>query len=366
MEAAIDSESPRAPLGAHAASEALRSGTAINRPGLAREVFDLQRQYGNRHVQRLVSENSRVLRQAMPGQAGGLIQRQPRDQDAKDAPEIPQTTASGPDQQLFAVRDNRLNLGGTLVSDLESLKTRLMSTKTKTDWTLVIAMHGSQELLGAQAPPDWQKDAKFYKAEDIERLFNGDKDFVKWRDQFGPAYLSLVACQVSKSFEAKLIANFTRAGSRQRPQGLGAGCKPIAYSQTVNGFPDTREAFEKLPVGKRNEAIRRLKELNEKWGYYGAPPVPESLLEHYYYDEDPKGEWAFVEVRTGTGHELKDLKSTGIPFWNRTTGPDAAKFRDLCDQGAEKWEEHKGGVPDVKEEGEASGGKKRKKPKIDW
>jgi len=40
------------------------------------------------------------------------------------------------------------------------------------------------------------------------------------------------------------------------------------------------------------------------------------------------------------------LNKTDIPFWNRTTGPEYAKFRQLCDQGVgELKREHKAGVP---------------------
>jgi hypothetical protein len=29
---------------------------------------------------------------------------------------------------------------------------------------------------------------------------------------------------------------------------------------------------------------------------------------HFYYDEDPKGEWVQVEVMIGTGHTVAELK----------------------------------------------------------
>ena len=357
---------PEAPVRSDVSSDsslrasAFNSGAPLGQDNLSRHVLQLQRQYGNQHVQRVLDRRQPAARRNIPS---GLVSRDP---NAKDTSTDSQVQApAGSMQQLYVVRDARLKLGGTLVSDLESLKSQLMSTKMSGNWTLAIAMHGSQELLGAQAPPDWNANAKFYKADDIERIFGKDKDFVKWRDKYGPSYLSMASCQVSKSFESTLISSVTRAGSGQHPQGLGAGCKPIASSTTVGGAPATREAYEKLAEPERNKVLQQLKDLNDKWGYYGAPPVAASLLVHYYYDEDPKGEWVKVEVMVGTGHEVKDLKSTGIPFWNRSTGPDAAKFRDLCDQGAVKERDHVGGVPDVDEDGEASGlgKKKKKKPK---
>jgi hypothetical protein len=71
---------------------------------------------------------------------------------------------------------------------------------------------------------------------------------------------------------------------------------------------------------------------------------------HFYYDEEPKGEWVQVKVMVGTGHTVRELKKTGIPYWNRTTGDKAAEFRKLCDQGVGTLKrEHAPAVPDVPE-----------------
>jgi hypothetical protein len=35
--------------------------------------------------------------------------------------------------------------------------------------------------------------------------------------------------------------------------------------------------------------------LNTKWGYFGAPPVPDAEVLRYYFDEIPKGAWVLVE-----------------------------------------------------------------------
>ena len=65
-----------------------------------------------------------------------------------------------------------------------------MTTADADGWTLVLAIHGSEDRLGAQAPPDWQKNAVFYDKSDVEALFANDKAFVAWRDKFGPTGLS--------------------------------------------------------------------------------------------------------------------------------------------------------------------------------
>jgi hypothetical protein len=176
---------------------------------------------------------------------------------------------------------------------------------------------------------------------------------VKWRDQYGPTFLSLVSCQVSASFEGTLISNLTRAGAgnkRQPQRGLGAGCKPIATAFTVPDAPNTRAEFNKLKPGKQDAIREKLRKLNNTWGYYGAPPVPDDLVVQFYYDEEPKGEWVKVEVMVGTGHTVAELKKTGIPYWNRTTGDKSSEFREKCDQGVGKLKrEHKPAVPDVPE-----------------
>ena len=60
----------------------------------------------------------------------------------------------------IVVRDSGLDLGGgVLVSDLAEAKTKLIKLKVDKPWTLVLAIHASQNRLGAQSPPDWQKNA---------------------------------------------------------------------------------------------------------------------------------------------------------------------------------------------------------------
>ena len=74
-------------------------------------------------------------------------------------------------------------------------------------------IHGSEDRLGAQAPPDWQKNAVFYDKSDVEALF-ADKAFVAWRDKFGPTGLSLVSCQVSAPSEDCLAQEPDQAGGQ--------------------------------------------------------------------------------------------------------------------------------------------------------
>ncbi len=271
-------------------------------------VTHLQREVGNRAVTSLI------------------VQREVK-QTRK-----PTLKVGGGEQQLWVVRDKSIGLGGRLVADLAQFKAQVMTTADADGWTLVLAIHGSEDRLGAQSPPNWQKNAVFYEKSDIEALFENDKKFVAWREKYGPTALSLVSCQVSAGFEDTLIKSLTRPVNqrRQYKSGLGEGCKPMTRSQSGGFMPDSRKAFSRLGPSQREAALDELDKLNQKWGYYGARPVDRDMLAHYYYDEEPKGEWAIVEV--GVGHDGA-TKPTGIPFWNRTSGPDAAKFRRLCSQG---------------------------------
>jgi hypothetical protein len=293
-------------------------------------ILRLQREAGNRAVLTLVSRTCGDDCACAACAAAPVVQR-----DRKGNKPVKEVKAGGGHQQLWIVRDRSIGLGGgTLVSDLADFKTKMMRTTDADGWTLVLAIHGSEDRLGAQAPPNWQKNAVFYDASDIDALFQQDKAFVKWRDKFGPTHLSLVSCQVSAPFESVLINSLTRpgdTGSRQPKRGLGEGCKPISSTVTFNAAPSSKARFDKLGATAKQTIIDDLSDLNKKWGYYGAPPVPDDLLLHYYYDEDPKQAWVTVEVHVDQGGH--NLKATGIPYWNRTFGPDSAKFRQLCTQG---------------------------------
>ncbi|MEA2844642.1 MAG: hypothetical protein QOJ69_2313, partial [Actinomycetota bacterium] len=153
--------------------------------------------------------------------ATAIVQRQPK--IARKAPptKSPVTPAPAVDRvQVYVVRDKAIGVGGELVPDLAAFKKKVMSTAVGNDWMLVLAIHGSEERLAAQSYPDWKKNAIYYEAKDLNALFDGDAAFVKWRDQYGPTSLSLVACQVTKSLEGVLVKNLTRTG-KQPSRGLG-------------------------------------------------------------------------------------------------------------------------------------------------
>jgi hypothetical protein len=297
-------------------SPSLLDPSLLDRDG----VEHLQREAGNRAV------------------AGLVVQR---DRRRGPAP----VKVGGGQQQLWVVRDRTIALGGRLVADLADFKKKVMATTDADGWTLVLAIHGSEDRLGAQAPPNWQKNAVFYDKSDVEALFAQDKAFVAWRDKYGPTGLSLVSCQVSAPFEDALIKSLTRG--KQPGRGLGEGCKPMTESKIPGVMPGSKAAFDKLDAAKREAALDVLDEMNKKWGYYGAPPVPRELLAHYYYLEEPKGEWVIVQV--GATQNGK-LEPTGIAFWDRTTGPKAARFRSLCSQGIGTLRQHKATAPDVGDE----------------
>jgi hypothetical protein len=284
------------------------------------ELIRLQRDAGNRAVAELV------------------VQRQRR------PPRAPAAAPSGP-LLYIVVRDRGLDAGGgTYADDLERAKTILMSRHTPGEWTLVLSIHGSQGRLGAQAPPHWQRNARFYDAAAIEALFNGDTAFVRWRDQFGPNRLVMNSCQVSAGFERTLITNLTRtpaAGeARQGAQGLGEGCRPmtaterLVYDNPRLGFRDTtistRQQWNRIPAADRAGLEQQLRDLNSEFGYLGRPPVPDAEVVRYYFDVAPLGGWPRVEVGVGPHGEER---GTGIPFWNRATGPHRAEFNRMCDRG---------------------------------
>ncbi len=246
--------------------------------------------------------------------------------------------------QLYVVRDSSIGLGGGhLVTDLAAFKTDVMRLQNTGAWTLVLAIHGSLDRIAAQAPPNWQQNAVFYTATEINALFNADPTWVQWRDTYGPSNLSLASCQVSAAFEGVMINNLTRhvtrAGSSttapsQSARGLGTHCKPLSASQSYE-YPSgtvirTRQQYQRLSASAKSDMDTALSDLNNKYGYYGAPPVPNSQIIDYYFDVDPHGAWAIVTVGIDQGENVSD---TDIPFWNRTTGARSSEFRQLCDQG---------------------------------
>jgi hypothetical protein len=158
--------------------------------------------------------------------------------------------------------------------------------------------------VGAQSPPDWQLNAVFYDGAKIKELF-GDKAFVDWRDKYGPQRVVLVACQVSQSFNQLVVDALSRSGKGLLAGGLGPGCKPIASTQPIIFQAAGAQAESKYTQRAQYDALNPndkatfegiVRALNTKWGYFGAPPVPDAEVLRYYFDEIPKGAWVLVEV----------------------------------------------------------------------
>lgn len=234
----------------------------------------------------------------------------------------------------YTIRDAGIGLGGSVVADLSEFKQRVMARRVETSWTLILAIHGSEQRVAAQEPPNWQENAVFYRAEDIEQLFNGDAAWTAWRDQFGPTQMTLIGCQVSVDLERTIINNITRGvgGRRQTASGLGTGCVPLSRSRTFSGM--------------RGEALRdELLALNDTYGYYGSPPVPDDEVMTYYRDEVPRNAWVIVEVGQKIGDSHDEPHNTGIPFWNRTRGSNGTAFRSICNQGVGGLRERQTRVP---------------------
>jgi hypothetical protein len=215
----------------------------------------------------------------------------------------------------IVVRDRGLDLGGgVLVSDLEGAKTKLMTRKVDKPWTLVLSIHASENRLGAQSPPDWQKDAKFYDDADVKRIFGGDSAFVQWRDNFGPNRVVLYGCQVTAAFEQTITNNLARGGQAPSAAGLGEGCKPLATVVTFG--VNSRREYEGLAESEKTKVLGQVQAANSTWGYYGGPPVPNDEVIDYLFKGPKPGSWAQVEVVVKQGNDFVSTKPP-IPYWNR-------------------------------------------------
>jgi hypothetical protein len=98
-----------------------------------------------------------------------------------------------------------------------------------------------------------------------------------------------------------------------------------------------------MRAADRRAFLDQLQEWNSTYGYYGAPPVPDNQVLQYFFDEDPRRAWVIVEV--GKKRRNGTLRATDIPFWNRATGADATRFRQLCTQGIGRLRNRQSGVP---------------------
>lgn len=242
--------------------------------------------------------------------------------------------APGPSITYVTVRDPSIGMGGQVVPDLNAVKTRIMAKQQTGDWTLVLAIHGSEGRLAAQSPPDWQKDAQFYGPADIAKLFGGDGAFVTWRDKFGPRRVVLLGCQVGAPFEQVVANNLTRGGSGLTAQGLGSHCKPITRTEPLLWGPPgketavrTRADFDRLDEAGKQWITEQLTKWNERWGYLGMSPVPNGELLRYFFEEEPKGAWAIVEVNKDVNGTLTPL---GVPYHNRMGN---SAFLQNCNMG---------------------------------
>lgn len=179
-------------------------------------------------------------------------------------------------------------------------------------------MHGSAEMLstvgGIVDAANHPESVKLYQKDDVDTLFVQDQQFVAWKNTFGPTRLTLNACSVDRPFKSALIAALTKQGATQSAQGLGLGCQPLTTVQTFvdskNRSIETRAQWGALSDGGKKQFKEFLTELNKKFGYFGSPPVPETQLLDYYFDQPPKGGWPVMTIRANE-HD------TGISFYNR-------------------------------------------------
>jgi hypothetical protein len=218
----------------------------------------------------------------------------------------------------FVVGDANLNSGnGIYVKNLEEMKQALMKKRLEGEWRLVISIHGAEDVIATQG--GFLKDrsaAGAYEAADLKKLFVDDEDFKKWREAYGPTWTTLNACQVHKPFETVILQSFNKSKATQKAQGLGQGCRPQTetkqyYAAGSNKPLTSRSQLKKLSKSDQKDLTHTLAELNKKFGYFGSPPVAESQLLHYYFDEEPKGGWPVVTVSY-------NRVDTGISFYDRT------------------------------------------------
>jgi hypothetical protein len=198
-----------------------------------------------------------------------------------------------------------------------------MNRKDTGQWSLMLSIHGSGDRLAAQSPPNWQLNAEFYDGARIKQLF-GDKAFTDWRDQYGPQRVVLVACQVSQSFNQLVVDALSRGGKGLLAGGLGPGCKPIASTESIIFQAAGARAESKYTQRAQYDALNPndkatfegiVRVLNTKWGYFGAPPVPDAEVLRYYFDEIPKGAWVRVEVNKED--KSNTLQPLGVPYHSR-------------------------------------------------
>lgn len=295
----------------------------------------------------LAHELTHVVQQ---GSAGRLsLQRDEKKDKAKDDATQRQPAPVVPDPATayfhIVVRDQGLDLGGgVLVSDLAAAKARLMQRRVDKPWTLVLAIHASENRLGAQAPPDWQKNAVFYDEAAIKSLFGGDSAFVGWRDQFGPNRVVLYGCQVTAAFEQTIDDNLARGGKAPTAAGLGEGCKPQSTSVTFG--VESRRAYDGLADDEKQKMLGEVQATNDTWGYYGGPPVPRDQVIDYLFKGPKTGWWPKVEVIVKQGDDSFAPANPPIPYWNRLSN---STFLRQCTKAVGNLREHTPQAPTMRE-----------------
>ncbi len=294
----------------------------------------------------LAHELTHVIQQ---GHAGRLSLQRDKRKDKAQEKERPKQAAPAAREQSsdyfhLVVRDRGLDLGGgVLVSDLTSAKKTLMKRKVDKPWTLVLAIHASENLLGAQSPPDWQKNAIFYDESAIKTLFGGDSAFVTWRDQFGPNRVVLYGCQVTAAFEQTIANNLARGGKAPSAGGLGEGCKPLAT--TITFQVKSQREYNKLDEQEKEQMRSDVQAINQTWGYYGGPPVPDEQVLDYLFKGPKPGSWPQVEVIVKQGNQYVSAKPP-IPYWNRRSN---SIYLRQCTKAVGNLREHKPQAPRVRE-----------------
>lgn len=231
--------------------------------------------------------------------------------------------------KYYVVGDKGLNYGnGTYVESMEKLKSALLKTKPKGAWTLVISMHGAEDLLATTGGflRDRNGDGA-YDAKKIKSIF-GDNAFTAWKKKYGPTKVMMNSCQINQSFERVLFDSFLKDPSKQAATGLGKDCRPatsVLTLQYVSEGPrgvervtviSNRRQWAKVPQASKKDLLANLAEINKKYGYFGVIKASSSnQLLHYYFDEEPFGGWPIVRLNV-------DRKTLDISYISRSSNPD--------------------------------------------
>jgi hypothetical protein len=238
-----------------------------------------------------------------------------------------------PDRLRYYVVSKDLQYGdGKLVSGIESMKKHMQRRKSNLDWTLVISIHGT---IGYISVVGGKRDATqkgVYNAAKIKKIFNGDTQFTKWRDRWGPDHVVLVGCQIDRAFEAVILKALLKPTSKQKAVGLGKGCRPDTYPETFTWSEtgskpykdiDSWSDWKDLSQDGRTALKDQLASWNKKYGYFGRPKVPDAQLLDYYFNEEPKGEWPIVTVSV-------NYKPSKVSYATRNSRPQF--FGKMCPQ----------------------------------